>query len=208
MKRSKSSRRWLDEHFSDHYVKESQRLGYRSRACFKLLEIQEKDKIIKQGMKIVDLGAAPGGWTQVCTQILKGNGRMIALDRLAMDPLEDVTFIEGDFTEDEVYQHLLDALNGDQVDCVLSDMAPNLSGQKAIDEPKALYLAELALEFCQQNLKPGGTFLLKFFQGQGFDQYYKTVKSQFDKVMTRKPKASRDRSKEVYVLAKGFRGQR
>lgn len=204
MKRSKSSRRWLDEHFSDHYVKEAQQKGYRSRASFKLLEIQEKDKIIRPGMKIVDLGAAPGGWSQICGQILQGNGKVVALDILKMDGLPDVTFIQGDFSDDETYEKLKAELGGGHIDCVLSDMSPNLSGQRAIDEPKMMYLIELALEFCHQHLRRNGIFLVKCFQGQGFDAYLKAMRGAFKQVVVRKPKASRDRSREVYLLGKGY----
>lgn len=206
MKKSKSSRRWLDEHFNDHYVKEAQHKGYRSRACFKLLEIQAKDKIIKPGMAIVDLGAAPGGWSQVCGEILQGNGKVFALDLLLMDKLPDVTFIQGDFTDEAILNDLISAIDDKRVDCVLSDMAPNMSGHKAIDEPKSMYLVELALEFCRTHLKKNGVFLVKCFQGQGFDAFLKEMRAAFKVVSVRKPKASRDRSKEVYLLGKSFLG--
>lgn len=204
-KRSKSSSRWLQEHASDPYVKQAKAEGYRSRAAYKLIEIQEKDQLLKPGMLVLELGAAPGSWTEVILKLTHGKARVIATDRLAMAPLAGVTFIQGDFTEDAVLAELLAALESEQVDVVLSDMAPNTSGIKAVDIPKMMYLAELALDMAFKVLKPGGSFLVKLFQGEGFDPYLQTLRGQFDKVVIRKPKASRARSKELYLLATGFK---
>lgn len=206
MARSKSSQKWLREHFDDHYVKRAQSQGYRSRACFKLLEIQAKDRILRPGMVVVDLGSAPGGWSQVAAEVLGSSGRIVASDILPMDALADVEFVEGDFTEDAVFEQLLDVLSGDAVDLVISDMAPNLSGLKAVDQPRAMHLAELALDMAQRVLEPGGDFLTKVFQGEGFDEYFQALKKNFGKVITRKPEASRPRSREVYLLARDYRG--
>jgi 23S rRNA (uridine2552-2'-O)-methyltransferase len=205
MSRSKSSARWLDEHFDDEYVKLAQAQGYRSRAVFKLKEIQEKDKFIKPGMTVVDLGAAPGGWSQYARKFLGKNGKVIALDILPIDPLEGVDFIQGDFREETVWQQLTSKLENTAVDIVLSDMAPNMSGNKAIDQPGSMYLCELALETAKSVLKKGGAFLVKTFQGEGYEAYYRDVASQFDKTVMRKPKASRARSNEVYLLGTGFK---
>jgi 23S rRNA (uridine2552-2'-O)-methyltransferase len=206
MKRSKSSQNWLKRHFDDPYVKEAQKAGYRSRAVFKLLEIQDKDRILKPGQVVVDLGAAPGGWSEFAVPLVGKQGNIIAMDILEMEPIEGVTFIQGDFTEQAVHNRLLAALDGRRVDLVMSDMAPNISGVKAVDQPKAMYLAELALDFAQEVLKPGGFFLAKIFQGEGFDPFLAALRQAFDKVVIRKPKASRPKSREVYLLAKGFRG--
>ena len=203
MARSKSSNRWMSEHFDDHYVKMAQQKGFRSRSAFKLLELQDKYRLIKPGMVIVDLGAAPGGWCQVVQPLLGDSGKLIALDILEMEPVHGVGFIHGDFTEDEPLQALDAALGGKQVDLVLSDMAPNMSGMATIDQAKAMYLAELALEFVREKLKPGGDFVVKLFQGTDFDGYVREVRSVFNKVQVRKPKASRPRSREVYLLARG-----
>lgn len=205
MGRSKSSHRWLQEHNNDFYVKQAQRLGLRSRAAFKLQEIQDKDKLFKPGMTVVDLGAAPGGWSQLSARWVGSRGFVLASDILDMDSLEDVTFVQGDFTEQEVLDLLLQTLDGRAVDLVISDMAPNLSGVKEVDQPKAMYLAELALDMCRQVLKPEGNFLVKVFQGEGFDQYLQEMRTNFKQVISRKPKASRPRSREVYLLAKGFK---
>lgn len=205
MKRSKSSRRWLDEHFSDHYVKEAKKLGYRSRACFKLIEIQEKDRIIKRGMKLVDLGASPGGWSQMAVDWIGESGRIFALDILPMESIPFVDFIQGDFTQESVLEDLLKVLGGVQVDLILSDMSPNTSGMKAVDGPKAMLLCELALDFCDHSLRHKGAFLVKVFQGIGFDNYLKLLRQKFERVVVRKPLASRARSKEVYMLATGFK---
>lgn len=202
MARSKSSSKWLLEHFDDHYVKMAQQKGLRSRSAFKLLELQEKHLLIKPGMVVVDLGAAPGGWSQVARPLVGVSGQVIALDILEMEPLEAVQFIHGDFTEKEPLRMLEEALSGRQVDLVLSDMAPNMSGMSTIDQAKAMYLAELALEFVRSHLKPGGDFVVKLFQGTDFDEYVREVRSLFNKVQVKKPKASRPRSREVYLLAR------
>ena len=199
-KKSKSSRRWLAEHFDDQYVKMSQQQGLRSRAAFKLTELDEKYQLIRKGMRIVDLGSAPGSWTQVVQRVLGDSGQIIALDILPMDPLENVSFIEGDFTEDEPLALLEAELDGHNVDLVLSDMAPNMSGMGAVDQPRAMYLAELALAFAEQWLEPGGSFVVKAFHGTGFDDYVKQCRTLFEKVQIRKPAASRPRSREVYIL--------
>ncbi|MBO3276701.1 23S rRNA (uridine(2552)-2'-O)-methyltransferase RlmE [Pseudomonas schmalbachii] len=206
MARSKTSHRWLKEHFDDPYVKMAQRDGYRSRASYKLLEIQEKDRILRPGMTVVDLGAAPGGWSQVTSRVIGDKGTLIASDILPMDSIPDVTFIQGDFTEDEVFAKLLEAIGENPVDLVISDMAPNMSGLPAVDMPRAMFLCELALDLCTRVLRPGGDFLIKIFQGEGFDVYLKSVRENFDKVQMRKPLSSRDRSREQYLLARGFRG--
>lgn len=204
MKRSKSSNRWLQEHFDDLYVKKAQAEGYRSRAVYKLKEVDEKELLLRPGMTVVDLGAAPGGWTQYVTERLQGRGRVIALDILPMDALPDVEMIVGDFREEEVLQKLMDLIPERSVDLLLSDMAPNMSGTTAIDIPRAMYLLELAFDFAGNMLKPGGSVLFKVFHGSGFDELVKQVKSSFDKVVIRKPAASRARSKETYLLAKGY----
>jgi len=205
MARSKSSNQWMQEHFDDEYVQKAQAMGYRSRSTFKLIEIQQKDKIIKPGMNIIDLGAAPGGWSEYARKIVGKKNKVIALDLLEIDPIEGVDFIQGDFREDHVLQHLYKVLNGASVDLVMSDMAPNISGNKAMDQPRSVYLAELALDMTQTVLKKGGTFLVKMFQGAGFDEYKKEVAHCFSSVVIRKPKSSRARSNEVYILAKGFK---
>jgi 23S rRNA (uridine2552-2'-O)-methyltransferase len=187
-------------------VKEAQKAGYRSRAVFKLLEIQDKDKILSPGRVVVDLGAAPGGWSQIAVPLVGKKGAVIALDILPMEPMAGVTLIQGDFTEQDVHEQLLATINGRGVDLVMSDMAPNISGLKAVDQPKAMYLAELALDLAKEVLKPGGDFLCKVFQGEGFDAYLSDTRGLFDKVLIRKPKSSRPKSREVYLLARGFRG--
>lgn len=204
---TKSSRRWLKEHFSDPYVKQAQQAGYRSRAVYKLLELHERDKLFKSGMTIIDLGAAPGGWSQVIVEILGSKGRIIALDILPMDPLSGVDIIQGDFTEESVADELFHRLGEDTlVDWVLSDMAPNLSGIDSVDQPRSIYLAELALDFAVKVLPSHeGGFLVKVFQGEGFDEFLKHVRQHFKKVQIRKPKASRGRSREVYILARNDR---
>ena len=207
VQRSKSSANWLREHFNDPFVKQAQKDGYRSRASYKLLEIQEKDRLIRPGMSVIDLGAAPGGWSQVTSRLIGGQGRLIASDILEMDSIADVTFIQGDFTHDEVLQRILEAVGDSHVDLVISDMAPNMSGTPAVDIPRAMFLCELALDLATRVLKPGGDFLIKIFQGEGFDLYHKQVREQFDKVQMRKPLSSRDRSREQYLLARGFRGE-
>ncbi len=203
MARSKSSHRWLKEHFDDEYVKRAQREGYRSRAVYKLDEIQHKDRIIKPGMAIVDLGAAPGGWSQYAAGLVGRKGRVVAMDILPMEPLPGVTFMQGDFREDEVLDELLKALEGRETDLVISDIAPNISGMGAVDQPRAMYLAELAVDFAGQVLRPEGDLLMKVFQGEGFDALLKDLRSRYRKVVMRKPRASRPRSREVYALARG-----
>jgi 23S rRNA (uridine2552-2'-O)-methyltransferase len=205
MAQSKSSKRWLTEHFDDPYVKQAQKLGLRSRSAFKLLELHEKYGLIKPRACIVDLGCAPGGWSQIARKHTGKAGRVIGLDILAMDPIDGVEFIEGDFTEDEPVAKLEAALAGQPVDLVLSDMAPNMSGMAVTDQAKAMYLAELALVFVQSHLQPGGDFLVKVFHGQGFDAFVGAVRPLFDKVVVRKPDASRSRSREVYLLARGLK---
>ena len=206
MARSKTSQNWLREHFNDPYVKMAQKDGYRSRASYKLLEIQEKDRILRPGNTVIDLGAAPGGWSQVTSRGLGDKGRLIAADILERDSIPDVTFIQGDFTEESVLAQILEAVGNHPVDLVISDMAPNMSGVKLADQARAMYLCELALDLAGQVLRPGGDFLIKIFQGEGFDVYHKQVRTMFDKVQMRKPLSSRDRSREQYLLARGFRG--
>ncbi len=206
MKRSKSSRRWLDRHFKDEFVQKSQKEGFRSRAVYKLQEIQERDRLIKPGQVVVDLGAAPGGWSQYASGLVGSKGRVVALDILPMDPLDGVAFIEGDFREEAVLAQLQGLLEGSAVDLVISDMAPNVTGMAAVDQPRSMYLCELALDFARNCLKPGGGLAVKVFQGEGFDQYMRDLRDAFSKVVTRKPKASRAQSREVYLVATGFRG--
>ena len=205
MARSKSSERWLREHFGDAFVRQAQALGLRSRAAFKLLEINERDRLLRPGQVVVDLGAAPGGWAQVAADKVGKHGRVIALDLLPIEPLAGVTVLQGDFTEQAVLDRLLGELEGRAVDLVLSDMAPNLSGMKAVDQPRAALLAELALECAREVLRPGGDLLLKMFQGEGFDPLLAELRAAFAKVVVRKPKASRPRSREVYLLARNYR---
>jgi 23S rRNA (uridine2552-2'-O)-methyltransferase len=205
VKRSKSSRQWLDRHFNDEYVKKAQKAGYRSRAAFKLLEIQEKDRVIKPGMRVVDLGAAPGGWSQIARDLVGGKGRVIALDILPMDPIAGVDIIQGDFREEEPLARLRNLLGGDPVDLVISDMAPNVTGMASVDQPRAMYLCELALDFARESLKPGGGFVIKVFQGAGFDDYIQSVRQAFGRVVSRKPDSSRSKSREIYLVAGNFK---
>lgn len=205
---TKSSAAWLREHFDDPYVKKAQAEGYRSRAVYKLTEIDDRDHLLKPGMTVLDLGAAPGGWSQVVSRRLGGRGRLLATDILAMDPLPDVTFIQGDFREQEVMDALLAEMTGQQVDLVLSDMAPNISGTASVDQPRAMYLIELALDMACKVLRPGGVFLVKAFEGVGLDEYRKALRPHFTTVKARKPKASRPRSREVYLLCQGFSGSK
>jgi len=200
MAKSKSSQRWLKEHFDDHWVTRARAEGYRSRASFKLLEIHEKDKLFRPGMTVLDLGAAPGGWSQVVGRLVGSRGTVVASDILAMDAIPDVTFVQGDFREQAVYEQIVAHLNGRKVDLVLSDMAPNMSGNKAVDLPRSMYLAELALDMALNVLEPRGAFLVKVFHGEGFDQYRKALQGHFQRVVSRKPAASRPRSTEVYQL--------
>ena len=206
MGRSKSSHRWLREHFNDHYVKQSQKEGYRSRASYKLQELQEKDRLIKPGMTVVDLGAAPGGWSQVAAELVGHKGRVLASDILEMDALAGVEFVQGDFTEESVFNTLLEKLGDERADLVISDMAPNMSGVRAVDQPASMYLVELAVDMASHVLKPGGAFVAKVFQGEGFDELFRDLRASYQSVVTRKPGASRPRSREVYVVAKGFKG--
>jgi 23S rRNA (uridine2552-2'-O)-methyltransferase len=200
MKPSKTSKQWMKEHVNDPFVQLAQKEGYRSRAAYKLMEIDERDHLLKPGMVVVDLGATPGGWSQVAASKVGQSGRVIALDLLPLQPLARVEFIQGDFREDSVLAQLEATLKGQQIGLVISDMAPNISGVDISDQARAMYLAELALEFAAQHLKPGGAFLVKVFQGTGFEEYMKTMRNHFARVVSRKPKASRDRSSEVYLL--------
>ena len=206
MPRSKSSNRWLQEHFDDYYVQKTQFLRRKSRASFKLEQIQAKDKLIAPGDVVVDLGAAPGGWTDLISQWSGLDGAVFALDILPMDLNSNVNFVLGDFTESSVKAELLARLKGRSVNVVLSDMAPNMSGNRSIDQPRAMELCDLALDFCRQSLCKGGHFLIKVFQGEGFDDFFQELQSTFDSVKTRKPDASRARSRETYILAQGFKG--
>ena len=203
MSRSKSSHRWLKEHFAGPYVKKAQAEGMRSRAAYKLEELVERDRLLRPGMAVVDLGAAPGGWSQWVRQSLGDTGRVVALDILDMPSLAGVEFICGDFREDAVLAQLEALLNSQPVDLVLSDMAPNMSGVDAVDLPRAMHLAELAMDFADRHLRPGGTFLIKLFQGVGFDDYVRALRKRYARVVIRKPAASRKRSPEVYALAQG-----
>ena len=205
MARSKSSQRWLKEHFDDPFVKMAQKDGYRSRASYKLLEVQEKDRILRPGMTVIDLGSAPGGWSQVTSRVIGDKGTLIASDILPMAAIADVTFIEGDFTEERVFNQIMDAVGNNPVDLVISDMAPNMSGVRTADQAAAMYLCELALDLASKVLRPGGDFLIKVFHGEGFDAYLRDVRSRFEKIQMRKPASSRDRSREQYLLARGMR---
>lgn len=200
MSKSKSSRRWLDEHFKDEYVKLAQKEGWRSRAVYKLMEIDAKDHLLKPGMTVVDLGAAPGGWSQYALKKLKPGGQIIAIDLLPIEPLPGVKFLQGDFSENSVYEELLKCIDNHPVDLVMSDIAPNISGMPSVDNPRAMYLVELALDFATTVLRPGGAFLVKVFQSEGFDALLKNLRQNFKTVKVRKPKASRSRSREVYLL--------
>ncbi len=204
MARSKSSTRWLQEHFDDEYVKLSQKEGYRSRAVYKLKELQEKDRLILHGMSVLDLGAAPGGWSQYAVELVGKNGRVVASDILPIDPLPFVEFIQGDFTEERILNEILELIGNDKANVVISDMAPNLSGNDAIDQPSSIYLCELALDISKRILAENGTMVVKLFQGAGSDEYLKEVRQCFKQVKIRKPKASRARSREVYVVAQRY----
>jgi 23S rRNA (uridine2552-2'-O)-methyltransferase len=203
-KRTKSSRRWLQEHERDVYVKRAREEGYRSRAVFKLEEIQRTDRIIRPGMTIVDLGAAPGGWSQFAAKLMNGKGRIVALDVLPMGEIPGVEFIQGDFTSEEVLRQLEATLQGLPVHLILSDMAPNMSGIADVDHDRSMYLAELAMEFAKAHLAPGGDFLVKVFQGRGFQPFMTELRKHFGAVKVRKPPASRQRSSELYLLARDF----
>ena len=205
-KKRSSSKAWLKEHRDDRYVQQAQREGYRSRACYKLLELQDKDRLIRPGMTVLDLGSAPGGWSQVAVEQVGHKGRVIASDILPMDRLAGVEFIPGDFTVDEVFELVLGAIGDKPVDLVISDMSPNISGMSAADQPRSIYLVELALDMARRVLTPGGSFVAKAFHGEGFEQVVRDTKNAFSKVLTRKPRASRPRSREVYLVAKDFKG--
>ncbi len=204
-KKGNTSKAWLKEHFDDSYVQRAQREGYRSRACYKLLELNEKDKLIKPGMTVIDLGSAPGGWSQVAAELVGDKGRVVASDILKMDNLAGVDFIQGDFTDQHVFDSIMELLDGKEVDLVISDMAPNMSGMAAIDQPQSMYLVELALDMARQVLRPGGNFVAKVFQGEGFDQLLHDMRTSFKVVQSRKPAASRARSREIYQLGRGFK---
>lgn len=204
-KRTASSNRWMLEHFNDEYVKKAQKKGLRSRAVFKLEEIQGKDNLIRSGMTVVDLGAAPGGWSQYAAKVTGDKGQVIACDILPMDSLTGVAFLQGDFREDAVLDALLERVGDTKVDVVMSDMAPNFSGNSSVDQPAAMYLVELALDMCRQVLAPNGAFVVKVFMGEGYDDYIKEVRTMFKTVKTRKPDSSRARSREVYLVATGFK---
>jgi 23S rRNA (uridine2552-2'-O)-methyltransferase len=204
VKRSKSSARWLAEHASDEFVKRAQREGWRSRAVFKLAEIQQAERLLRPGMRCVDLGAGPGGWSQYAARIIGGASRIVATDILPMDAIAGVDFVQGDFRDDGVIEQVLMAIGGSKVDLVLSDMAPNMSGIDAVDQPRSMHLAELALEFADRVLAPGGDVLVKLFQGAGFDELIRDARRRFGRIAMKKPKASRTRSPEIYLLARQF----
>ena len=206
MARSKSSHRWLQEHINDPYVKQAQKDGYRSRSSYKLIELNQRDRLIRPGMLIMDLGSAPGGWSQVAGKLVGEKGRVLATDILPMEPVRNVDFIQGDFTDEAVFNQILQALNGAKPDLIISDIAPNISGIESVDQGTSIYLVELALDMVRRVLKPKGSFMVKVFQGTGSDAYLKDVRTSFEKVSVRKPAASRPRSREVYVVARGFRG--
>ncbi|MBU3823367.1 MAG: 23S rRNA (uridine(2552)-2'-O)-methyltransferase RlmE [Candidatus Oceanisphaera merdipullorum] len=204
-KRSGSSTRWLQEHFNDKYVQEAHKRGLRSRAVFKLEELQGRDRLFRPGMTVVDLGAAPGGWSQFSVEQVGLKGQVIACDLLPMDAIAGVSFLQGDFREAAVLNALLERVGQDKVDVLLSDMAPNMSGTREVDQPKSMYLVELALDMCRQVLAPNGSFVVKVFQGAGFDEFLLEVRRSFSSVRVRKPDSSRPRSREVYIVATGFK---
>ena len=206
MARSKSSASWLSRHLSDPFVKQAQKDGYRSRSAYKLIELNESDHLLRPGMRVMDLGSTPGGWSQVAGRLIGGKGRILATDILPMDSLPNVDFIQGDFTEEAIVQQLLAWLDGGRFDLIMSDIAPNLSGISIADQAKSIYFLELALDTVRKTLKPGATFVAKMFQGSGSDQYLKELRTHFSKVSIRKPAASRKESREVYLVAKGFKG--
>ena len=205
MPRSKSSASWMSRHLSDPFVKQAQKDGYRSRSAYKLIELNEKDKLIRPGMRILDLGSAPGGWSQVAGKLVGGKGRVLATDILPMDSLNNVDFIQGDFTDDAIVQKLFDWLGSGKFDLIISDIAPNITGISSADQASSIYFLELALDTVRKTLKPGATFAAKMFQGSGSDQYLKELRTHFEKVSIRKPAASRKESREVYLVAKGFK---
>jgi 23S rRNA (uridine2552-2'-O)-methyltransferase len=204
MARTASSRQWLDRQQSDPYVKRAQLEGYRSRAAYKLLEIQDKDRILRSGMFVLDLGAAPGSWSQIAARLVGPSGRVVALDLLPMDPLPGVTVLQRDFREPEALERLVETFGGESPHLVLSDMAPNMTGMAAVDQPRSIYLCELALELARERLQPGGSLVVKVFQGTGFDELLRDVRRSFGRVLSRKPKSSRSQSRELYLVAKGF----
>jgi 23S rRNA (uridine2552-2'-O)-methyltransferase len=206
MPRSKSSSTWLQRHISDPFVKKAQLDGYRSRSAYKLVELNEKDRLIRPGMRIMDLGSAPGGWSQVAGKLVGAKGRVLATDILPMEPIKNVDFIQGDFTEEAVVAQLLEWLGGGKFDLIVSDIAPNITGIDSADQASSMYFLELALDTVKQTLKPGATFVAKMFQGSGSDQYVKELRTSFGKVLIRKPAASRAESREVYIVAKEFKG--
>ena len=203
----KSSRRWLRRQRTDHYVAKANANNYRSRASFKLIELNQKHNFLKPNIKVLDLGAAPGGWSQVVAEKCKDNSKIIALDILTIEPIDNVTFLQGDFTDTEVQLQLTKILNNSKIDLVISDLAPNISGIKAVDQVKSIYLNELALSFAQDNLSIGGSFICKVFQGEGCSEFIKMVRQSFNSVKNRKPKASRSESREVFVVATDFNGK-
>jgi 23S rRNA (uridine2552-2'-O)-methyltransferase len=206
MARSKSSASWLSRHLSDPFVKQAQKDGYRSRSAYKLIDLNDSDRLLQPGMRVMDLGSAPGGWSQVASKLVGGKGRVLATDILPMDSLVNVDFIQGDFTDEAIVQQLLDWLDGDRFDLIMSDIAPNLSGISIADQAKSIHFLELALDTVRKTLKPGAAFVAKMFQGSGSDQYLKELRAHFGKVLIRKPAASRKESREVYLVAKGFKG--
>ena len=206
MPRTKSSSEWLRRHVNDPYVKQAQLDGYRSRSAYKLIELNEKDRLIKPGMRILDLGSAPGGWSQVAGKLVGRKGRVLATDILPMDPIDNVDFVQGDFNDDAVVARLLEWLGSGKFDLIISDIAPNLSGIDSADQAGSMYFLELALDTVRKTLKPGATFAAKMFQGSGSDEYLKELRASFEKVLIRKPAASRAQSREVYIVAKGFKG--
>jgi 23S rRNA (uridine2552-2'-O)-methyltransferase len=206
MARTKSSSEWLRRHVNDPFVKQAQIDGYRSRSAYKLVELDKKDRLIKPGMRIMDLGSAPGGWSQVAGRLVGKKGRVLATDILPMDPIPNVDFIQGDFTDEAVVAQLLGWLEGGRFDLIISDIAPNITGIDSADQAGSMYFLELALDTVRQTLKPGANFVAKMFQGSGSDQYVKELRTSFEKVLIRKPAASRAESREVYIVAKGFRG--
>jgi 23S rRNA (uridine2552-2'-O)-methyltransferase len=205
MARTKSSASWISRHINDPFVKQAQKDGYRSRAAYKLIELNDKDKLIRPGMKVLDLGSAPGGWSQVAGRLVGSKGRVLATDILPMDPMPNVDFIQGDFHDEGIVQQLLDWLGEGRFDCVICDIAPNLSGIDSADQAASIYFLELALDTVRRTLKPGGPFVAKMFQGAGSDDYLRELRKHFEKVSIRKPAASRKESREVYLVAKGFR---
>ncbi len=206
MPRSKSSNEWLRRHVNDPYVKKAQLEGYRSRSAYKLIELNEKDRLIKPNMFLLDLGSAPGGWSQVASKLIGRNGRILATDILPMEPIKNVDFVQGDFTDEAVVAKLMEKIGGEKFDLIISDIAPNITGIDSADQASSMYFLELALDTVRKTLKPGATFVAKMFQGAGSDEYLKQLRSHFDKVLIRKPAASRKESREVYLVAKGFKG--